>query len=134
MRVNAVSPGATKTARFQATRVVDPEMMDPSKKSLVRYAEPAEIADAVAFLAGPRSRFIHGQVLRVDGGETLFPGESATGDRTISMTHGGRFEGMAAVVTGGASGIGLAVAGGLSRKAVASQCGTSIPRGSECRI
>jgi 3-oxoacyl-[acyl-carrier protein] reductase len=74
VRVNAVSPGATKTARFEATRVVDPEMMNSSKKSLVRYGEPAEIADAVAFLAGPRSRFIHGQVLRVDGGETLFPG------------------------------------------------------------
>jgi 2-hydroxycyclohexanecarboxyl-CoA dehydrogenase len=74
VRINAVSPGATKTARFQATRVVDPKMMDSSTKSLVRYAEPAEIADAVAFLAGPRSKFINGQVLRVDGGETLFPG------------------------------------------------------------
>ncbi len=74
VRINAVSPGATKTARFEATRVVDPQMMDSSKKSLQRYAEPAEIADAVAFLAGPRSRFINGQVLRVDGGETLFPG------------------------------------------------------------
>ena len=55
MRVNAVSPGPTKTARFQATRVVDPEMMDSSARSLDRYAEPAEIADAVAFLAGPRA-------------------------------------------------------------------------------
>ena len=43
-------------------------------KSLDRYAEPAEIADAVAFLAAPRARFINGQVLRVDGGLTLFPG------------------------------------------------------------
>jgi 3-oxoacyl-[acyl-carrier protein] reductase len=74
VRINAVSPGATKTARFQATRVVDPKMMDSSKKSLVRYAEPAEIAEAVAFLASSRSRFVNGQVLRVDGGETLFPG------------------------------------------------------------
>ena len=74
VRVNAVSPGATKTARFQATRVVDPKMMNSSTNSLVRYAEPAEIADAVAFLASPRSKFINGQVLRVDGGETLFPG------------------------------------------------------------
>jgi NAD(P)-dependent dehydrogenase (short-subunit alcohol dehydrogenase family) len=74
VRINAVSPGATKTARFQATRVVDPKMMDSSTKSLARYAEPTEIADAVAFLASPRSRFINGQVLRVDGGETLFPG------------------------------------------------------------
>jgi 3-oxoacyl-[acyl-carrier protein] reductase len=42
--------------------------------SLMRYAEPGEIADAVAFLAGSRSKFMHGQVLRVDGGITLFPG------------------------------------------------------------
>jgi NAD(P)-dependent dehydrogenase (short-subunit alcohol dehydrogenase family) len=72
VRINAVSPGATKTARFEATRVVDPEMMDSSIKSLIRYGEPEEMADAVAFLA--RSKYISGQVLRVDGGETLFPG------------------------------------------------------------
>jgi 3-oxoacyl-[acyl-carrier protein] reductase len=74
VRINAVSPGPTKTARFQATRVTDPAKMDAAKKSFDRYAEPAEIADAVAFLAGPRSKFINGQVIRVDGGLTLFPG------------------------------------------------------------
>jgi 3-oxoacyl-[acyl-carrier protein] reductase len=74
IRINAVSPGPTKTARFQATRTVDPVKMDSTGKSLVRYGEPAEVADAVAFLAGPRGRFINGQVLRVDGGHTLFPG------------------------------------------------------------
>jgi NAD(P)-dependent dehydrogenase (short-subunit alcohol dehydrogenase family) len=74
VRINAVSPGPSKTARFQATRVVDPVKMDSGRKSLDRYAESAEIADAVAFLAGPRAKFINGQVLRVDGGLTLFPG------------------------------------------------------------
>ena len=74
MRINAVSPGPTKTARFQATRVTDPVKMDSNQRSFGRYAEPDEIADAVAFLAGPRSKFINGQVLRVDGGLTLFPG------------------------------------------------------------
>jgi 3-oxoacyl-[acyl-carrier protein] reductase len=73
VRVNAVSPGPTKTARFQATRVTDPAMME-TDDSLIRYADPEEIADAVAFLAGPQAKFIHGQVLRVDGGLTLFPG------------------------------------------------------------
>jgi 3-oxoacyl-[acyl-carrier protein] reductase len=74
VRINAVSPGPTKTARFQATRKVDPNRMDSSQKSLNRYAEPEEIADAVAFLAGPRAKFINGQVLRVDGGLSLFAG------------------------------------------------------------
>jgi len=74
VRINAVSPGPTKTARFQATRVTDPAKMDSSKASFNRYAEPDEIADAVAFLAGSQSKFINGQVIRVDGGLTLFPG------------------------------------------------------------
>src|SRR4051812_37959198 len=73
VRVNAVSPGPTKTARFVATRETDPDKM-VTDDSLDRYADPEEIADAVAFLAGPQARFIHGQVLRVDGGLTLFPG------------------------------------------------------------
>jgi 3-oxoacyl-[acyl-carrier protein] reductase len=72
VRVNTVSPGPTKTARFEATRVVDPKKMDATQKSLDRYAEPAEIADAVAFLAGPRAKFISGQTICVDGGLTPF--------------------------------------------------------------
>lgn len=74
VRVNSVSPGPAKTARFQATRVVDPEKMNSDKVSMDRYAEPEEIADAVSFLCGPESKFIHGQVLRVDGGLGLYAG------------------------------------------------------------
>jgi NAD(P)-dependent dehydrogenase (short-subunit alcohol dehydrogenase family) len=71
VRVNAVSPGPTKSARFLATRTLDESLMnDPV--SLDRYAEPMEIANAVAFLAGDNSSFISGQILRVDGAATLF--------------------------------------------------------------
>ncbi|HYS45043.1 MAG TPA: SDR family oxidoreductase [Rhizomicrobium sp.] len=70
VRVNAVSPGPTTTARFLATRETDLSKMDGV--SLERYAKPAEIANAVAFLASDQSGFVNGQVLRVDGGMSLF--------------------------------------------------------------
>ncbi|HKD08312.1 MAG TPA: SDR family oxidoreductase [Bryobacteraceae bacterium] len=74
VRINAVSPGPTMTARFLATRSTDAQMMQHDGPSLVRYATTEEIADAVAFLASSQSRFISGQVLRVDGGSGLYPG------------------------------------------------------------
>lgn len=74
VRVNAVSPGPAKTARFQATRQVDPDKMNANKVSMDRYADPEEIADAVSFLCGPEAKFMHGQVLRVDGGLGLYAG------------------------------------------------------------
>ena len=54
--------------------MVDPAKMDSSIASFNRYADPQEIADAVAFLCSPRAKFINGQVLRVEGGEQVFPG------------------------------------------------------------
>ena len=71
VRVNAVSPGATATARFIATRPTDPAMF--SEENLIRYGTPRDIADAVAFLASDAARWIHGQVICVDGGHCLFP-------------------------------------------------------------
>jgi len=73
VRVNAVSPGPTMTARFLATRPTDPRMRDETVP-LERYGLPGEIADAVAFLCGDAARFISGQALRVDGGLQLFAG------------------------------------------------------------
>jgi 3-oxoacyl-[acyl-carrier protein] reductase len=73
VRVNAVSPGPTMTARFLATRPTDPARRDESVR-LDRYGLPIEIADAVAFLCSEAGRFISGQLLRVDGGSQLFAG------------------------------------------------------------
>jgi 3-oxoacyl-[acyl-carrier protein] reductase len=73
VRVNCVSPGATATARFTHTRPIDPAML-VDDGTLVRYGAPRDQANAVAFLCSPAARYIHGQVLRVDGGGTLFAG------------------------------------------------------------
>lgn len=72
VRVNVVSPGPAMSARFLATRPTDPAMMGEGP-SLDRYASPDEIAGVVAFLAGPDSRFVSGQVVRIDGAAGLYP-------------------------------------------------------------
>jgi 3-oxoacyl-[acyl-carrier protein] reductase len=71
VRVNCVSPGATATGRFKKTRPIDPALLTDDG-TLVRYGAPRDQANTVAFLCSPAARYIHGQVIRVDGGLTLF--------------------------------------------------------------
>lgn len=72
IRVNAVAPSHTATDRLkQAIREGRLESDAIVQRiPLGRFAEPAEIADAVVFLASDQARFITGQVLAVDGGYT----------------------------------------------------------------
>ena len=66
--VNAVAPGPTATDLFLDGK--SPELIDRLAKMnpLERLGTPADIADAVAFLAGPDGGWINGQVLRANGG------------------------------------------------------------------
>ncbi|MCU1482557.1 MAG: hypothetical protein JWQ19_3343 [Subtercola sp.] len=67
IRVNSVSPGYTLTGRVKANSVETGFASKANDAALRRLAEPADIADAVAFLAGPRSGYITGHDLAVDG-------------------------------------------------------------------
>src|SRR5260221_324732 len=71
VRVNAVAPGPTETA------MLDRLTGSPDKKAafyaaipLKRGAQPAEIADAIVFLASDKATFVTGQIIRVNGGKT----------------------------------------------------------------
>jgi NAD(P)-dependent dehydrogenase (short-subunit alcohol dehydrogenase family) len=70
--VNAVAPGYTQTD-LTRDHLGQPGVRE-ELTSLVpagRLGTPADVADAVAFLASDRAAFITGHVLYVDGGRTL---------------------------------------------------------------
>jgi len=66
--VNAVAPGPTATDLFLDGK--DQETLDRLAQAppLQRLGAPEDIANVVAFLAGPDGRWVNGQVLRANGG------------------------------------------------------------------
>lgn len=69
IRVNAVGPGSIDTEMMAAVNA-NPEAMKMvlSRTPLKRVGRPREIADVVAFLAGPKASYITGETIYVDGG------------------------------------------------------------------
>lgn len=76
VRVNGVAPGSVNTPMLRTAIEMDP---NPEKlwkvvgnmHPLGRIAQPAEIAEVVAFLAGPKASFVTGSILIADGGLLL---------------------------------------------------------------
>ena len=76
IRVNAVSPGGVATPLFEewVRKQPDPDGYRAKYSSLYPlgyYCEPADVAGAILFLAGPDARCITGTDLVVDCGLTV---------------------------------------------------------------
>lgn len=69
--VNTVSPGATDTDLLRASNPPEALERTPALTALGRLGTPADIADVVAFLAGPDARWITGQNILATGGLIL---------------------------------------------------------------
>ncbi|MFI0350245.1 SDR family oxidoreductase [Actinomadura sp. 9N407] len=69
--VNTVSPGATDTDLLRATNPPGALEQTAAFTALRRLGRPADIADVVAFLAGPDAGWITGQNIRATGGLLL---------------------------------------------------------------
>jgi len=78
VNVNCIAPGATLTGRFKA------KMEDRSKEDmekimskgisiLTKPAQPEYISSVVHFLISDNSKYISGQVIRIDGGQFTSP-------------------------------------------------------------
>jgi len=81
IRVNGVCPGGTKTTLLAqgSEKIAPPTTNGVAIKNniLGRIAEPSEIAEVIAFIAGPNASYLTGQIVTVDGGVLRFMSQSA---------------------------------------------------------
>src|SRR5262252_7963444 len=72
VRVNVVAPGRAETKRVRS-RYSDSEWAAENEKiPLKRAADPADIAEVVAFLADESNRHMTGQTLHINGGRSMW--------------------------------------------------------------
>jgi NAD(P)-dependent dehydrogenase (short-subunit alcohol dehydrogenase family) len=74
LRVNAVAPGYVRTAlvnELERQGRIDIAAIT-ARTPMARLAQPAEIAEVIAFLASPKASFITGTTLNADGGWLAF--------------------------------------------------------------
>lgn len=76
IRINCVAPGTIESNGFNNYRPEDAERFRYSNPML-RNGDVQDIAEGVVYLSAPSGKFITGEVLRIDGGGTLW-GEAWT--------------------------------------------------------
>ena len=70
--VNAIAPGSIKT-EFSRVNWTDPDRKAQRIREieLKRFGEPEEVVGLALFLAAEASSFVTGEIIRVDGGQTI---------------------------------------------------------------
>ena len=71
IRVNAVSPGPTGTDLFYKGKSEELLKTLAGVSPMNKLGEPDELADVMAFLSSNDSRWVNGQIIRVNGGMTV---------------------------------------------------------------
>lgn len=73
IRINAVCPGFTESALLDQLLASGPDMDKKLKRFIPmgRFGQADEIAEAICWLASDNSKFITGQTLTLDGGNSL---------------------------------------------------------------
>lgn len=69
INVNCVAPGPTGTYLFKEGRSEEVLRQIATLNPFNRIGEPEEVAGAFAFLSGPDSKWVNGQILKVNGGQ-----------------------------------------------------------------
>ena len=79
IRSNAVAPGTVKTQAWKVRAAANPNVFEEARRwyPLQRVVDPEDVANAVAFLAGPQAAAISGVCLPVDCGLTAGQAELA---------------------------------------------------------
>lgn len=70
--VNALAPGPTETEMLTGGATAPETLAAEADNPLGRLAQPAEIAAAAVFLAGPGASFMTGQCVSPNGGAAMF--------------------------------------------------------------